>query len=220
MTRLQCMHLLVHYDTEAYQELLTEAVDDPYEYIRRKAVTYIGRVGSDNLLPVLVNTYINDPDSKRVAFDVAFSAGHFPNSAFLDAMKEAIENADFIFDKKVFAEKAGNIYRSGVNMGKITLEKLTSPGLKNADNSMYMSGMRNNPYPYMAENLLEIIKSPEYKVSLRAQAAETLGWYVRAWNKDMIHDRLKEYLDSGSEIPAELSDEIIRTINILDSFLK
>lgn len=220
MERLQCMHLLVHYDTEAYQALLTEAVDDPYEYIRRKAVTYIGRVGSDNLLPVLVNTYINDTDSKRVAFDVAFSAGLFPNSAFVDVMNKAIEDSDFIFDKKLFAEKAEEIYGNGIRMGESTLKKLTSPELKEADESIYMSGIKNNPYPYMADILLEIIKSPEYKLSLRCQAAETLGWYVRAWNKKMICGRLEEYLDSGSEIPAELSDEIIRTTNILKSFLK
>ena len=51
MLRLQCLHLLAHYNDDNY-ELLKLASDDPYEFIRRKLCTIWAELDATIWLPI------------------------------------------------------------------------------------------------------------------------------------------------------------------------
>ena len=68
--RLQCLHLLPYYNDGNYAEVLKAALEDPYEFIRRKAVYYMGRVGRNDFVPAIVKLYMADWLSERIVFNV------------------------------------------------------------------------------------------------------------------------------------------------------
>ena len=218
MLRLQCMHLLAHYEGTAYASLLKKAVDDPYEFIRRKAAYYIGKVGSDDLIEPLADMYMNEYNALRTAFNIVSGGSKFPDRKFAEAIGKKIEDSGFIFDKTAFTEEIEDRLDGPCRMAEGAEKALED---RNAEmRGLYISSMRNNPYPHLAEKCLAVVADPDEPEELRTEVAEVLGWYVYAYNRDMISDRLQDYLDSGADMPESVRKEIVRTVNRLDDYLR
>ena len=219
MERLQCLHLLAHYNDGNYRKLLVEAADDSYEFIRRKALYFMGKDGAAELVPVLADAWLRDYNSKRIAFNIGFSSGHFPDSSFVTVLKSKIADSPMVSDKEQFMSWAQEYCESPCSMARSTQKILADPEAKTSRKDMYMMGMRNNPYPYMADQLLDIIRDGENELSFRKDAADVLGWFVRAWNRAEIIRSLREIL-SGEELPEILSEEIVKTIARLEVYCR
>ena len=218
MLRLQCMHLLAHYRGDAYVSLLEKAFDDPYEFIRRKAAYYAGKTGSADLLEPLAEMYLNEYNALRVAFNIVSGGSKFRDREFVRVLMDMIAGSDFIFDKEAFAKEAEDRLDAQCRM-----EEGSRKALEDKDaqmRSLYISSMRNNPYPHLADACIDAVKDDSETTELRTQIAEVLGWYVYSYNREDIVRSLQEYLDSGSEIPDALRGEIVKTIGRLSDYLR
>ena len=220
MLRLQCFHLLAHYGDGNYMKLLALASDDPYEFIRRKTAHYLGHIGTDEALDILAGMYVNDINAKRVLFNVVFASAHFPKEKFLARLKHFVDSTAFVHDPEKFLEEASNAVESPARLMKSSVEAIGDNSLKPGRRLMYISGMRNNPYASCAEGLLEIVSDRTLETSFRVSVAEVLGWYVRAWNRGHIVERLGEILSSDPQLPDELRDEIVKTMGRLNDYLR
>ena len=218
MVRLQCLHLLAYYKDGNYISLLKEAIDDPYEFIRRKAVYFMGKVGLPELTDNLAEAYLRDFNSKRVCFNIGFAASHFPEGKFIESLNRAVENSEMITDKAAFMEMAKEYCSSTLSMASSTARVLDDPQAKASRKDMYLMGMRNNPYPFMANKILNIVRDETAKQQLRVDAALVLGWFVRAYNSDEIILQLKEIMLTQNELPVQLSEEIQKTIANLEVY--
>lgn len=218
MLRLQCMHLLAHYRGDAYVSLLEKAFDDPYEFIRRKAAYYAGKTGSADLLEPLAEMYLNEYNALRVAFNIVSGGSKFRDREFVRVLMDMVAGSDFIFDKEAFAKEAEDRLDAQCRM-----EEGSRKALEDKDaqmRSLYISSMRNNPYPHLADACIDAVKDDSETTELRTQIAEVLGWYVYSYNREDIVRSLQEYLDSGAEIPDALRGEIVKTIGRLSDYLR
>lgn len=218
MLRLQCLHLLEHYNDGNYEKVLKDGADDPYEFIRRKSAFFMGKVGTPEMAAELADLYMRDYNSLRVAHNVGFVCAHFPDSLFLKEFEKKFAEADWIYDRELFHEKAENCFRAAFSIesstGKIIGDK------NNGYRKFYISGMRNQPYPQYAESLLAIVRDSGEVENARVQCAEVLGWFVRAWNRKDIVDGIDAYLKSGEEMPEALRNELVKTKNRLGDYLR
>lgn len=218
MLRLQCLHLLEHYNDGNYEKVLKDGVDDPYEFIRRKSAFFMGKVGTPEMAAELADLYMRDYNSLRVAHNVGFVCAHFPDSLFLKEFEKKFAEADWIYDRELFHKKAENCFRAAFSIesstGKIIGDK------NNGYRKFYISGMRNQPYPQYAESLLAIVRDSGEVENARVQCAEVLGWFIRAWNRKDIVDGIDAYLKSGEEMPEALRQELVKTKNRLGDYLR
>lgn len=218
MLRLQCLHLLEHYNDGNYEKVLKDGADDPYEFIRRKSAFFMGKVGTPEMAAELADLYMRDYNSLRVAHNVGFVCAHFPDSLFLKEFEKKFAEADWIYDRELFHEKAENCFRAAFSIesstGKIIGDK------SNGYRKFYISGMRNQPYPHYAESLLAIVRDSGEVENARVQCAEVLGWFIRAWNRKDIVDGIDAYLKSGEEMPEALRQELVKTKNRLGDYLR
>lgn len=218
MLRLQCLHLLEHYNDGNYEKVLKDGADDPYEFIRRKSAFFMGKVGTPEMAAELADLYMRDYNSLRVAHNVGFVCAHFPDSLFLKEFEKKFAEADWIYDRELFHEKAENCFRAAFSIesstGKIIGDK------NNGYRKFYISGMRNQPYPQYAESLLAIVRDSGEVENARVQCAEVLGWFIRAWNRKEIVDGIDAYLKSGEEMPEALRNELVKTKNRLGDYLR
>lgn len=218
MLRLQCMHLLAHYNDGNYSSLLMFATDDPYEFIRRKAAHFIGKVGdTDFLAPALAQMYLREYNAGRVAFNIGYAAAHFPEAEMDKAFNDALESADYVFDKEAFRKGWDNCAGGQIRMARNAMETLPQQGTK--WRKLYLQSLRNEPYPYIADVVLNIIKDGSEDLSFRVQAAEVLGWFTRAWNRAEICRQLEEY-QGADGVPVELKNEITRTLGRLAVYMR
>lgn len=218
MLRLQCLHLLEHYNDGNYEKVLKDGADDPYEFIRRKSAFFMGKVGTPEMAAELADLYMRDYNSLRVAHNVGFVCAHFPDSLFLKEFEKKFAEADWIYDRELFHKKAENCFRAAFSIesstGKIIGDK------NNGYRKFYISGMRNQPYPQYAESLLAIVRDSGEVENARVQCAEVLGWFIRAWNRKEIVDGIGAYLKSGEEMPEALRNELVKTKNRLGDYLR
>uniref|UniRef100_UPI003FEDB2F5 hypothetical protein n=1 Tax=Candidatus Cryptobacteroides bacterium TaxID=3085639 RepID=UPI003FEDB2F5 len=218
MLRLQCLHLLEHYNDGNYEKVLKDGADDPYEFIRRKSAFFMGKVGTPEMAAELADLYMRDYNSLRVAHNVGFVCAHFPDSLFLKEFEKKFAEADWIYDRELFHKKAENCFRAAFSIesstGKIIGDK------NNGYRKFYISGMRNQPYPQYAESLLAIVRDSGEVENARVQCAEVLGWFIRAWNRNDIVDGIDAYLKSGEEMPEALRNELVKTKNRLGDYLR
>ena len=218
MLRLQCLHLLEHYNDGNYEKVLKDGADDPYEFIRRKSAFFMGKVGTPEMAAELADLYMRDYNSLRVAHNVGFVCAHFPDSLFLKEFEKKFAEADWIYDRELFHEKAENCFRAAFSIesstGKIIGDK------NNGYRKFYIGGMRNQPYPQYAESLLAIVRDSGEVENARVHCAEVLGWFIRAWNRKDIVDGIDAYLKSGEEMPEALRNELVKTKNRLGDYLR
>lgn len=218
MLRLQCLHLLEHYNDGNYEKVLKDGADDPYEFIRRKSAFFMGKVGTPEMAAELADLYMRDYNSLRVAHNVGFVCAHFPDSLFLKEFEKKFAEADWIYDRELFHKKAENCFRAAFSIesstGKIIGDK------NNGYRKFYIGGMRNQPYPQYAESLLAIVRDSGDVENARVHCAEVLGWFIRAWNRKEIVDGIDAYLKSGEEMPEALRNELVKTKNRLGDYLR
>lgn len=220
MYRLQCLHLSAFYNDGNYTELLKCAADDPYEFIRRKALYYMGKVGDESFLPYYAQEVLDDYMSERVLFNIIFSKGHFRDSLFTQAVESAVDKADFIFDKEEFLNKNANIRTSMADMSKETYKALNDTTMKPRYRAMIISGLRNNPYPWMADDVVEVIADTAENIDVRVKCAECLGWFVRCPQRGELVTDCQNLIDSDPEMDAVLKNELQKTINRLKAYMR
>lgn len=218
MLRLQCLHLLAHYNDSNYASVLKDGADDPYEFIRRKSAYYMGKLGTPEMAAELAALYLRDYNSLRVAQNVGFVCAHFPDSLFIREFEKQFAEADWIYDREHFHKEASDLFRQA-----FSLESSTGAALRDKDDKFrkfYISGMRNQPYPQHAGTLMAIVCDSRESEDTRIQCAEVLGWFVRAWNRAEIVRRIDEYLNSGADTPEKLENELIKTRKRLENYMK
>ena len=218
MLRLQCLHLLAHYNDSNYAGVLKDGANDPYEFIRRKSAYYMGKLGTPEMAAELAALYLRDYNSLRVAQNVGFVCAHFPDSLFIREFEKQSAKADWIYDRERFHKEASDLFRQA-----FSLESSTGAALRDKDDrfrKFYISGMRNQPYPQHAWTLMAIVCDSGESEDTRVQCAEVLGWFALAWNREEIVRRIDEYLNSGADTPEELENELIKTKKRLENYMK
>ncbi len=212
--RLQCLFLAAHYKGGNYIALLKDALDDPYEFIRRKAVYWCGETGDSSFAPLVARMYLQDYMALRLSFNMQTAAGYFPEDVKTALAKE-VENG-FVFDRDTFMAEAGKQIDAAASMREYVMDIITNPETTPRRFSGFINSVRNTPDPQYVPGLLAIVGDKDKDLQMRIDAAEALGWYSRYRNKQEIIDSFRALLKQ--ERDAALCDELAKTINRLKAF--
>jgi hypothetical protein len=216
--RLQCLHLAAYYQ-EIYADLLKDALDDPYEFIRRKAVYFMGKVGRNDFIPYIVDLYMDDYLSERVAFNVV-NTGNMLNVGMLkNALKKRIEK-DGIYNGEAFYKDIEAQLTQGEKLLNMVWATLLDKDASPSKRLSYISSIRNNPYNQLLHDILVIVKDKNEPVEVRQRLTEALGWYVYSERKAEIVNACKAVLEGGEELPADFKDELCKTVNRLETYMR
>ena len=218
MLRLQCLHLAAHYQ-DIYADLLKEALDDPFEFIRRMAVYFMGKVGRNDFIPYIVDLYMDDYLSERVEFN-AINTGGMLNTALLkEAFKERIEN-DNIYNGEEFYKELEAKLNQKKNLRDFIWGSVMDKNASPRKRLSYIVSIKNNPYNQLIQDFIVIIKDKNEPQKMRIGITETLGWYVYSERKAEIVNACKSVLESGEELSPEFRDELNKTINRLEIYMR
>jgi len=216
--RLQCLHLLPYYADDNYAAVLKAALEDPYEFIRRKAVYFMGRVGRNDFIPGIVQLYLNDWLSERIVFNVWQSLSHLDTRLARTLFDEAIDEAD-LYDREAFRKKVHEELDGSARSYVSSLRTMTDPDYQRYKRSFTQS-LRNNPYPALVPDALRKLSDSSEDLQYRILLAEALGWYVRAWNRADIVAACQKILADEPEMDPALADELTKTINRLKEYMR
>lgn len=212
--RLECFQLAAHYSGDSYIEMLKDALDDPFEFIRRKAVYWCGETGDRSFVPLIAQMYMDDYMALRLDFNISTAVGYYG-----DGVKEAVASQlqdSFIFDKEAFMEKTAKSFDAAVSLRDFMADMINDPETKPARFSSYINSVRNSPDPAVASALIDIVSNPSRDMQMRIDAAEALGWFVRYNKRGEIIDAFQKQIQV--ETDKALCDELAKTINRLKAY--
>ncbi len=211
--RLACLLLSQHYPA-VFGAVVKDALDDPYEFIRRKAVYWCGEIGDRSFVPLVAKMYMDDYMALRLQFNISTAAGYF-GPAIKDTLAAMVQTG-FPYGKEDFIKKADKSFDSTISLHEFIAGIVTDPETTPGRFSAFINSVRNSPDPALAQPLAAIAADISRPERMRIDAAEALGWYVRYQNKGEIISRCQMMLESESD--AALADELLKTVNRLKAY--
>lgn len=218
MVRLQCIHLLPFYNDNNFKEVLKSSIYDPYEFIRRKSVYAMGRVGYDEFIPSVVSVYINDYLDERVAFNAVFAFDMLDIPKVKAEFEKQLSQNSAIYDKERAKDQFFKRIESRERLAAGSLN-LTDKKMKKGERLFSVSFLRNNNYHTPVERYLATLADKSEDSLIRLRLAEALGWYTYSYKKQIIIDSCKKI---ASEEPdgSALKNELIKTANRLQTYMR
>lgn len=218
MVRLQCIHLLPFYNDNNFKEVLKSSIYDPYEFIRRKSIYAMGRVGYDEFIPSVVSVYINDYLDERVAFNAVFAFDMLDIPKVKAEFEKQLSQSSVIYDKARAKDQFYKRIESRERLAAGSLN-LTDKKMKKGERLFSVSFLRNNNYHTPVERYLATLADKSEDSLIRLRLAEALGWYTYSYKKQIIIDSCKKI---ASEEPdgSALKNELIKTANRLQTYMR
>ena len=218
MVRLQCIHLLPFYNDNNFKEVLKSSIYDPYEFIRRKSVYAMGRVGYDEFIPIVVSVYINDYLDERVAFNAVFAFDMLDIPKVKAEFEKQLSQNSAIYDKARAKDQFYKRIESRERLAAGSLN-LADKKMKKGERLFSVSFLRNNNYHTPVERYLATLADKSEDSLIRLRLAEALGWYTYSYKKQIIIDSCKKI---ASEEPdgSALKNELIKTANRLQTYMR
>ena len=179
----------------------------------------MGKVGRNDFIPYIVDLYMDDYLSERVAFNVV-STGNMLNVNLLKkALKERIEK-DGIYNGEAFYKEIEAQLNQGEKLLTMVWAALLDKDASPSRRLSYISSVRNNPYNQLLHDLVVIVKDKNEPMELRKGVTEALGWYVYSERKAEIVNACKAVLEGGEELAPEFKDELCKTVNRLETYMR
>jgi hypothetical protein len=218
MLRLQVFHLLQHYNSDKFETMLRASLRDPYEFIRRKSVYAMGRIGKDELIPDVASVYLNDFLDERVKFNAEFSFELLDMDKLEKEVLYQIDKSTFLFDK----EKARSEFMTRIESRR----RIAQMGTEISDTTKKMStrlqginSLRNNNYHAHVGTYLTLLGDTGQDMNLRIRLAEALGWFTLSRKRDDIVSVCRELANNEKTAPP-LRNELLKTVNRLEEYMR
>ncbi|MDR1370493.1 MAG: HEAT repeat domain-containing protein [Dysgonamonadaceae bacterium] len=192
IVRLEAVRLSALINDANTIRILDAAVSDSYELIRRFAIEYIAKNGSDKLIPAFVRSLFTDYTSERIRFKQQQGFNFLP----ADWLKQEI-NVQAAERPYFPSEKVNDMLKGVNNAAKSMSEEMgtimdTLSPLKKKQSSI--SRYRNFPVIFAIDSLLSFAADSSRDTSLRVQSVEALGWYVYSCRKKDVINGLQKII--------------------------
>jgi hypothetical protein len=211
VVRMEAMKLLSKIDDANYLEVIKAAADDSYELVRRFAMEWMGKNGSDELIPAFVHSMLTDNGSERVSFKYGQYVRLFdPDKVAAEIRRQmsGMKLYDPSVGEKAVADLAGVKQAEARDLGFIT-DGSTEDKYRRQE----IQAFRNHPLSRAVGVLLDFAADPANPTDLRVCALETLGWYTMSFKRGGIIDGLRK-IAAASDDPA-IRNEAVKSINRL-----
>ncbi|MBQ8672884.1 MAG: HEAT repeat domain-containing protein [Bacteroides sp.] len=179
VVRYTALSLLEKLSDDNFKQMLIPALTDQNEFIRRYAVRQMSHVGLSEYVPHLVNAYIQDNLSQRVAFNITIYLPVFDKAAVDKAIDEAFAKTHLVEDKE--ARRQELLKASAKRESYQEIFDKTSKWRKS-----YISGMRNTMMHCLMDDLLPILKDNSENEEVRLKLFDALAWFRESYRRDDI----------------------------------
>lgn len=212
LVRLTALKELSVIRSAQFEEILFSSIKDPYELIRRFSAQWMGVVGREDYLPVLVKTVISDP-SKRVAFTAKSAIEKLgPDKVYPYFEKAVLHLPVLTANHELLTRMEHSYQRSTARLREEIIPELTTDTLALKKRLGAARMLRNYQFQEALPVLISLVLDENDEPRLRIVALEALGWYTFSYNRSDILEAC-EILLKRSETPPKVKHEALKTKN-------
>lgn len=212
--RMLALKYLAEINSPLFHEVLKEAINDPYELIRRISAHWMGLIAKKEFLPILAKAMLTD-ESDRVSFNakgtIIFTD---PVLAYEECARQIDLMPSNVSKEKLKKDIKFSFNRSEEWLNKELLPIVLSDTVKLKLRLREVKTFRNYNFISAVPALIGLAKNQKENTDLRKAVLEALGWYALANNKGVIIEACDEIL-KNTDNPKEVMDEALKTKNRL-----
>ncbi|ODS73450.1 MAG: hypothetical protein ABS46_20105 [Cytophagaceae bacterium SCN 52-12] len=212
--RTQAYFLLRSYQDPFFAEALQAAACDNYEYLRRKAVYDLAEIGSDDLIPLAVKTYLENQEATRVIYKLEWAF------QFLDQDKVLAEFDSRMKDDPAYSG-SGELYERLQKKLRYEKEKtkrmeadLLDAGASDKSLIGQLRTLRAYRYHRLIGPAIALALDAKRPEPVRIAALEALSWFGMSYRKADIKKACEQVI--GTSGPGELGTAARKTLNVLE----
>jgi len=210
IVRLSALKGLAEFRTPEFEKILFNSVDDPYELIRRFSVQWMGVVGREDYLPVLVQKVVHDP-SDRVNYLAKGALEKIAPEKVYPLFEKEIQQLPESTANNEFLEWMKNSYeRSTDRLRKEIIPELSTDTLALKKRIGAVRTLRNYQFQEALPVLISLVSDKNEATELRVVGLEALGWYAFSYNREKIVAACDQLLNR-TETPPDVKDEALKT---------
>lgn len=210
-TRMQAFQLLGQFENQDYVDVLHAAKNDPYEYIRRRAVYDLTDFGSDEFVKDLIQFFISDPHSERIAYRVRWALQFMNPILAREAINTQIRNNPSISGGKELADRLDKDVAYYEKKSTELKKALNNSSLSDKEKLSEISSLRLYRHHSAIPDLINVAKDTKNSEALRVAALEALGWFTLSYQRDLIVRGCEEINNSDSS--TAVKNEALKTKN-------
>lgn len=211
-TRLEALLLLNKLNNNDYQTVLTAAVSDPYELVRRLAVSMMGDSGADVYVPVMVQTMLREVKSERVSYNLRNALNLMNTETVLSEIDKQMAANTHLTDAKTMKEQL----RNTILYTRKKLDKDFGDGFgqKNQKEKLFnLRSLRAYNYHQVVPQVIRVAADATESKDTRIVALEALSWFKHSFQQPLIADMCTKLLTQTSD--TELIRQIEKTQSII-----
>lgn len=215
--RLQAFNIHYFYCQKFFGDMLLYSVNDPYEYIRRKSLFYMGKIGEPRFIPTIIQMYLYNYLDARVKFNALFAFDNFEPQLLIDEFDRQLQLSNSIIDK----ERVRSEFIARIESRKSIARMVSAITDKTKEEKVRVNAirvLRNNNYHMFVDEYLELLRDPNESEFIKSNLVEALGWFVLSHKRSDILAACKKELEY--EIGDEYRDQLQKTVLRLGLFIK
>ena len=217
VVRYNAFRLLESLNGPEYKQALMLAAYDRFEFLRRIAVTRMGRIGDEAFISVLIDVYVRDRNAARIVFNISEAIRCFDKQQVEKAIETYFADKNFYHareEKQELLDKL--IERNELSPGESSTREILDPQGKPRWRQARISFLKNRPYHQHVTEYLTLLGDEQVPEILRVRMAEALAWFNLSVRRHEIADAGRKLLARGNCSP-ELAKEVQRMINRVES---
>ena len=217
VVRYNAFRLLESLNGPEYKQALMLAAYDRFEFLRRIAVTRMGRIGDEAFISVLIDVYVRDRNAARIVFNISEAIRCFDKQQVEKAIETYFADKNFYHareEKQELLDKL--IERNELSPGESSTREILAPQGKPRWRQARISFLKNRPYHQHVTEYLTLLGDEQVPEILRVRMAEALAWFNLSVRRHEIADAGRKLLARGNCSP-ELAKEVQRMINRVES---
>lgn len=218
MLRLQAYHLLQYYNTDHFAHLIKKSLYDPYEFIRRKSLFSMARIGSDDYIPYVASVYVNDYLDERVYFNSMFCFDMMDMDKLSQEVKNQFAHNRSYFDKVAALENFEKTLNSRKSIAKMA-DAVTDKAKPVKTRISAVKMLRNNAYHTKVDDFIKVLQDKSEDLTLRIRLAEALGWFTLSEKRGLIINAFRD-IAADPDTDKLLREELLKSVNRIEIYMR
>ena len=208
-TRMECLKLIMRNGSCPESiAVVSEALYDSYEVVRRNAATYAWMLGAEELADEVSDVLINYPESQRVGFILNRAMEMLPEQVAMAAFDKAAAATHYPEKENIEALRKYQMRSQKTKQSE--MEDLFNNEEKLAARISAIRGVRNNTYHEYVPQMIALVNDEAQPAELRVAVVEALGWFVASPRKAEIIAACEALKSTDKALMAEAQQTINR----------
>lgn len=210
-TRMEAFQLLRQFENKTYIEVLHAAKNDPYEYIRRRAIYDLTDFGSNEFVKDLIQFYVSDPHSERVAYRTRWALQFMDPNLAKKEVDALIRQNKAIYNRIALADKLDKDLDYYGKKSEDLVKALQNESLSEKEKLSEVTTLRLYRHHAAVPQVITLAKNEKTEEAVRIAALEALGWFTLSYQRSNIIQGCDDII--ASTAPQGVKDEAVKTKN-------